>query len=80
MASGGNYTCHLVSPAIALLDTYPIPGPYVDLGLQADVTVTPQGIVTLRQATFGGNPGGQRQPHAERDADHRQLGRAPHRW
>jgi PKD repeat protein len=58
MASGANYTCHLVSPAITLTDLYPLPGPYVDLGLKADVTVTPQGIITLRQTTFGGNPGG----------------------
>ena len=58
MASGINYTCHLVSPTVTLLDLFPLPGPYVDLGLAADVTVTPQGIMTLRQSTFGGNPGG----------------------
>lgn len=58
MAGGSNYTCHLVSPTVALLDTYPIPGPYVDLGMAADVTVTPQGIATIRQASFAGTPGG----------------------
>jgi hypothetical protein len=59
MAGGSNYSCHLASSTIGLLDPgFPAISPYVDLGLAADVTVTPQGIMTLRQATFGGNPGG----------------------
>ena len=58
MAAGGDYVCNLSSNQIALLDTYPIPGPYVKLSLASTVTVTPQGVATLRTATFGGNPGG----------------------
>jgi PKD repeat protein len=62
-ADGGNYVCHLSSSQISLLDScaiYPLPcaGPYVKLGLVSDVTITPEGLATLRQATFGGNPDG----------------------
>ena len=58
-AGGSNYTCHLASSTIGLLDPgFPAVSPYVDLGLATDVTVTPQGIMTLRQATFAGSPGG----------------------
>ncbi len=62
-ASGGNYVCHLSSSQIGLLDScavFPLPcaGPYVKLGIVADVTVTPHGLDTLRQATFGGNADG----------------------
>lgn len=57
-AGGGDYVCHLASGQIALLDTYPVPGPYVKLSLAADVTVSPQGLNTVRQASFGGNPDG----------------------
>jgi hypothetical protein len=58
MADTSTYLCNLSSNQIPLLDTYPVPGPYVKLSLAAAVTVTPQGIATLRTATFGGNPGG----------------------
>lgn len=57
-AGGPNYLCHLTSSQISLLDTFPIPGPYVKLGLAADVTITPQEIATMRQATFGATPDG----------------------
>ena len=47
------------SSTISLLDPgFPAISPYVDLGLSANVTVTPQGISTIRQASFGGVPGG----------------------
>ncbi len=58
LAGGPNYVCNLSSPQTALLDTYPVPGPYVKLSLAAAVTVTPQGLATLRTATLGGNPAG----------------------
>ena len=57
-AAGGDYVCHLTGIDVPLLDTFPIPGPYVKLQLVTDVTITPQGLATLRQATFGGNPDG----------------------
>ena len=58
LAGGPNYVCSVSSPQTALLDTYPVPGPYVKLALAAAVTVTPQGLATLRSATLGGNPAG----------------------
>jgi len=58
MAGGGNYLCHLASSQLAIIDTYPVPGPYVKLGLAADVTITPEGISTLRQAAFDGTADG----------------------
>ena len=58
MASGGDYVCHLTSSQVSLLDTYPVPGPYVKLSLAAAVTITPEALATLRTASFGGNPGG----------------------
>ena len=58
LAGGPDYLCNLASPQIALLDSYPVPGPYVKLSLAAAVTITPQGIATLRSLTFGGNPAG----------------------
>ncbi len=57
-AGGSDYVCHLTSSQQSLLDTYPVPGPYVKLAVAADVTVTPQGISTLRQATLGGSSDG----------------------
>src|SRR5262249_3782748 len=62
-ADGGDYVCHLSSNQITLLDSciiYPAPcvGPYVKLGLISDVTITPEGLAPLRQATFGGNADG----------------------
>src|SRR3984957_6573942 len=58
LAGGPDYSCDLSSGSqISLLDTFPIPGPYVKLALGADVTVTPQGLATLRSTTFGGIPG-----------------------
>jgi PKD repeat protein len=62
-AAGPNEVCHLSSSQLTLLDScaiYPLPcaGPYVKLGLVADLTITPQEIATMRQATFGGNPDG----------------------
>jgi PKD repeat protein len=58
LAGGPNYDCQFASNQNNLLDTWPIPGPYVSVGMAADVTVTPQGVATLRSASFGGNPGG----------------------
>jgi PKD repeat protein len=59
LAAGGAEVCHLASGQIGLLDPgFPAIGPYVKLSLTADVTVTPQGIATVRQATFGGKPDG----------------------
>jgi PKD repeat protein len=58
MAGGPNYDCTFFSDQDSLLDTYPIPGPYVSVGMSADVNVTPQGIATLRSASFAGNPDG----------------------
>jgi PKD repeat protein len=58
LAGGPNYVCNLSSPQTALYDNYPVPGPYVKLSLAAAVTVTPQGLATLRTATLGGNPAG----------------------
>ncbi|HEY5487299.1 MAG TPA: PKD domain-containing protein [Candidatus Limnocylindrales bacterium] len=58
IAGGSDYVCNLASGQTSLLDTFPIPGPYVKLGLAAVVMVTPQGIATLRTATFDGTPGG----------------------
>lgn len=58
LAGGPDYSCAMSSGSqISLLDTFPIPGPYVKLALGADVTVSPQGLATLRSTTFGGNPG-----------------------
>jgi PKD repeat protein len=57
LAGGPDYSCNLTSGQISLLDTFPLPGPYVKLALGADVTVTPQGLATLRSTTFGGAPG-----------------------
>ena len=57
LAGGPDYTCHLTSSQTNLLDTYPLPGPYVKLALGADVTISPQGLATIRSTTFGGNAG-----------------------
>ncbi|MGD0863572.1 MAG: PKD domain-containing protein [Candidatus Limnocylindrales bacterium] len=58
-AGGSSYVCNLSSSQIGLIPVfYGYIGPYVNLSLVAAVTVTPQGIATLRTATFGGNPGG----------------------
>ncbi|MCI0636045.1 MAG: hypothetical protein L0206_19335, partial [Actinobacteria bacterium] len=58
VASGGDYVCNLASNTLQVLDTFPIPGPYVHLRLLADVTVTPEALATFREATFGGVPDG----------------------
>ena len=63
-AGGSDYACHLTSGS--KIELFPPPpgviygyiGPYVDLSLATDVTVTADGIATLRTATFGGNPDG----------------------
>jgi PKD domain len=57
-ASGSNYVCNLSSSQVALADPYPVPGPYVKLGLAAQVTITPHELATMRQAAFGGNADG----------------------
>ena len=54
MAGGSDYACHLESDQITLLDPSPLPGPFVKLRVVSDVTVTPDGIATLRTASFGG--------------------------
>ncbi|HEY1827631.1 MAG TPA: PKD domain-containing protein [Acidimicrobiales bacterium] len=56
LASGPNYDCSVSSSQNSLIDTYPIPGPYVSVGMAADVNVTPEGVATLRSATFGNGP------------------------
>lgn len=57
LAGGPLETCNLTSGQTTLFDTYPAPGVYLKLSLGAVVTVTPQGIATLRSTTFGGLPG-----------------------
>ncbi len=58
MSDTATETCKLSSGQVTLFDSYPAPGPYVKLSLAATVTITPQGIATLRTATFSGTPGG----------------------
>ncbi len=58
MADGSAYTCHVESGEVSIIDTYPVPGPYVKLGLSADVTITPAGIAALRQAAYDGTADG----------------------
>jgi hypothetical protein len=58
MADSVNFSCNLSSSQATLLDSYPLVGPYVKLALGANVTVTPQGLATLRQASFAGTPDG----------------------
>jgi len=58
-AEGSGYSVHLESGQITLLDSYPLlNSPYVKLGMAADVTITPDGITTVRQAFFSGTPDG----------------------
>lgn len=57
LAGGPDYSCDLSSSQVSLLDTYPVPGPYVKLSLGANVLVSPQGLATLRSTTIGGLPG-----------------------
>ncbi len=58
-AGGPNYDCTFTSAQNTVLDQYPSPlGVYIDVGMSADVTVTPQGVATIRSATLGGNPAG----------------------
>jgi hypothetical protein len=58
-AEGAGYSVHLESGQITLLDSYPLlNSPYVKLGMAADVTITPDGIATVRQAFFSGTPDG----------------------
>ena len=63
-AGGGTYECNLASDRIALINPpdpvfgLRLPGPYVDLRVVSKVTVTPEGLDTLRTASFGGNPAG----------------------
>jgi hypothetical protein len=58
--TGGDHLCHLESNRIMVLPPLPWPlgGPFVALKVVADVTVTPDGVATLRTATFGGNADG----------------------
>jgi hypothetical protein len=56
--SGAPYDCPLASGTTALLPTPDgYRGPYVNLGLKADVTVTPQELATLRSLSDGGTAG-----------------------
>jgi hypothetical protein len=63
LAGGPDYSCSLSSSQQTLVDGYindligGVPGPYVKLALGANVTISPQGLATLRSTTFGGNPG-----------------------
>jgi hypothetical protein len=52
--SGGPYVCHLESSPQAIIDPSGAAGPYLDLTLVADITVTPQALATLRTASIGG--------------------------
>ncbi|MDT4939528.1 MAG: hypothetical protein QOG80_3199 [Pseudonocardiales bacterium] len=60
LASGPNYTCHLTSSDVSVLDPsiFAVGLPYVDVAISADVTVSPTGIATLRTASFDGTPAG----------------------
>jgi len=53
---GADYVCHLESAPLMVADTNPDPGIYVQAKISADVTVTPQGVATLRSASVGANP------------------------
>lgn len=58
LAGGPDETCNVLSGQVGLLDPgFPAISPYVDLQLGAVVTITPQGLSTVRTTTFGGNPG-----------------------
>jgi PKD repeat protein len=63
LAGGPDYSCSISSSQQTLVDGYVndfiggVPGPYVKLALGANVTISPQGLATLRSTTFGGNPG-----------------------
>jgi hypothetical protein len=55
---GGSYDCALGSGTTALVPTpYGYHGPYVSLGLKADVTVTPQELATVRALSDAGTAG-----------------------
>lgn len=59
-AGGPDYTCHLTSPDVGVVDpsNFAVGFPYVDMAVIADVTVSPNGIDTLRTASFDGTPAG----------------------
>ena len=52
--SGAAYVCHLESAPQAIVDPSDVTGPYVDVKLVADITVTPKALATLRTASIGG--------------------------
>ncbi len=57
-AGGAPFDCIASSASTALVSTpYGYHGPYVTLGLKADVTVTPQELATMRTLSDAGAPG-----------------------
>src|SRR4051812_2976619 len=48
---GAAYVCHLTNDFSSILDSSPMPGPYVNAKLSVDLTVTPQALATLRTAS-----------------------------
>lgn len=55
-AGGPNYTCHLVSDSVGIVDPsiLAVGAPYLDGKMVADVTVTPAELDSLRTASAGG--------------------------
>jgi PKD repeat protein len=51
--SGAPYVCHLESVPQAIVDPAGAVGPYLDVQLVADITITPQALATLRTASIG---------------------------
>lgn len=56
-AGGPNYTCSMTSDQQNVIDTFPLPNPYVKLALGGTVTITPQGLAALRSTSFAGTAG-----------------------
>ena len=58
-ASGVRPTCATSrTTASTILDSSPMPGPYVNAALSVDLTITPQALATLRTASIAGSPAG----------------------
>jgi PKD repeat protein len=58
LGGGPDYTCDVTSGQQTLLDPgWPTVGPYANLSMGGVVTITPQGLSTLRSTTFSGGSG-----------------------
>jgi len=57
-ASGPNYTCHLESDSVGIIDPgiFAVFSPYLDAKMIADVTITPAELASLRTASAAGVP------------------------